>query len=111
MWGRSVAGIWIVQAASGEGHKLMILMRARSRECIIRMGIHMLSLFRFLELIRGMLLHRTGACVNGRSIEALYSLKVVAICISEGLVQLFGLFSWELVFELSELVRAISRGP
>ena len=33
-----------------------------------------------------MLLHRTGACLNVRSIEALYSLEVVAVCMFESLI-------------------------
>ena len=76
----------IVPATSMEWNRLVIWMHIASRESGIRTRIDILSLFRFLELIRGMLFHRTGAGLNVRSTEALYGLEVVAIRIFEGLV-------------------------
>ena len=81
---RSVASILIVPATSMEWNRLVIWMHIASRESGIRIRIDILSLFRFLELIRGMPFHRTGAGLNVRGNEALYSLELVAIRIFEG---------------------------
>ena len=83
---RSGTSILIVPAASMEGHKLVIWMCICSRESNIRIRIDILSLLGFLELIRGMSFYQTGACLNVRGVEALYSLEVVGIRIFEGLV-------------------------